>query len=430
MTLLPLDRMVCDAPGWYAGDFHCHTHHSDGELSPAQLLDAARLEKLDFFTITDHNTTAAYAEFGDPDDMLIVPGLEVTFDHGHFNVFGIEHALPWAEPFCPGPTEIDLGTTDYRLDKLVQDAATAGLVTSLNHPLLPPWAWVDPQTDLRQVHCVEIWNDPSWPDTAIANPAAVELWTRWLNAGHRITAIGGSDYHRPRPKPGTPRVRERLGRPRTVVYAENLSGRAILEGLRRRQAYMTMGPVVTFNGVHNETPVEMGQELGAAAGALHLSATVELPGELPGELPVEPAPGASYTGRAMLVQDGIAVAETQLAGGKATLAYTAQLDPATPTWFRLDVHAYAIQAHGVKAQDTQSEQTAPPHEVGSAAGSEAGSSALCWAVTNPIFAGPPPTPRLCRYGDFVETPVLHRAADRLQWPQLKPIHATQATEKR
>jgi hypothetical protein len=417
VTLLPLDRVVRDAPGWYAGDFHCHTHHSDGELSPTQLLDVARQEQLDFFTITDHNTTAAYAEFGDPDDMLIVPGLEVTFDHGHFNVFGIEHALPWAEPFCPGPTEIELGTTDYRLDELVQDAATAGLVTSLNHPLLPPWAWVDPQTDLRQVHCVEIWNDPSWPDTAIANPAAVELWTRWLNAGHRITAIGGSDYHRPRPKPGTPRVRERLGRPRTVVYAENLSGRAVLEGLRRRQAYMTMGPVVTFSGLHNETPVAMGQDLGAVAGALHLSATVELPVELP----VEPSPGASYTGRAMLVQDGMTVAETQLAGGRATLAYTAQLDPATPTWFRLDVHAQDLQT-----QDMQTDQTAPTRE----ARSETHSSALCWAVTNPIFAGPTPTPRLYRYGDFVETPVLHRAADRLQWPQLKPIHATEPAEER
>jgi hypothetical protein len=384
VTLLPLNRVFRDAPGWYAGDFHCHTHHSDGVLSPPELLDVARQEGLNFFAITDHNTTGAYAGFGDPDDMLIIPGLEVTFDHGHFNVFGIAHALPWPDPFCPGPNEIKLRETDYRLDELVAQAAAAGLVTSLNHPLLPPWAWVDPDTDLAQVHCVEIWNDPSWPDTRVANPAAVELWTRWLNAGHRITAIGGSDYHRPKPPPG-PRPPERLGRPRTVVYAEELSGQAILAGLRRRQVYMTMGPQVTFAGRWHDVQVKMGQDLHelapGASGALELTATVS----------------EGYRGQALLVRNGETVAETALEGMATRLQYTAQVDPSVAAWYRLDVHAI----------DPADEQM------------------LCWAVTNPIFTGLVQTPALRRYGDFVETPVIHQPADRLAWPRLKPAAQVQ-----
>lgn len=372
---LPMTRVIRPQAGWYAGDFHCHTHHSDGALSPQELLDTARREGLDFFTITDHNTLAAYAEFGQPDDMLIIPGLEVTFDHGHFNVFGIEHALPWAEPFCPGPTEIKLADTPHTLANLLREAAQAGLLTSINHPLLPPWAWLEGEADLAHVRCVEIWNDPGWMDNRVANPAAVELWSAWLNAGYRITAIGGSDFHRPVARKGPPRMPERLGLPRTMVYAETLSGQAILDGLARRQVYMTMGPRLSFTGTFDGAPVVMGQDLGAVRGTLSLHATV--------------APG--YGGKAILVANGAPVAETHLTGGQAELRYTVALDPATPVWFRLDVHGI---------------DPAQPDE-------------LFWAITNPIFTGPTPQPQQTHYKDFVETYGVEHPADRLQWPKIK-----------
>lgn len=382
MTPLSLTRVMRPAAGWYGGDFHCHTHHSDGVLSPPELLETARHNGLDFFAITDHNTTAAFAEFGESSDVLIIPGLEVTFDHGHFNVFGIEHALPWSPPFCPGPTEIDLHTTAYDLGELVKAAAAAGLVTSINHPLMPPWSWADPDTVLTHVHCVEIWNDPSWPDSRVANPAAVAMWTEWLNAGHRITAVGGSDFHRPQPR-SSQRFPEALGRPRTMVYARELSGQAILEGLRQGRAYMTMGPQIAFWGEWNGTRVEIGHDLGAVTGPLTLSATV----------------AGGYEGRAMLVRNGEIVAETHLTGGPTTLHYATTLDPQTPAWFRLDVHATA------------------PHGTAHAHPAYAGEP--LWAITNPIYSGPRPAPRQTRYGDFIKTPVIQQAADRLQWPQFK-----------
>ncbi len=80
--------------------------------------------------------------------------------------------------------------------------------------------------------CLEIWNGPSWPDYRQANPEAVDLGTDWLNAGYRITAIDGSDYHHPVPAPEPPKPPDRLGLPSTYVYAEHLSGGAILAGLR------------------------------------------------------------------------------------------------------------------------------------------------------------------------------------------------------
>jgi hypothetical protein len=97
-----------------------------------------------------------------------------------------------------------------------------------DYPRLHPWDWRFYETDLRYVHCVELWNDLYWPGHVFTNPKTVELWTNWLNAGYRVTAIGGSDYHYP-PKPDEGKPGERLGQPTTFVYAEELSAPAILE---------------------------------------------------------------------------------------------------------------------------------------------------------------------------------------------------------
>lgn len=350
---LDLYHVVNPSPGWYGGDFHTHTHHSDGALTPPELAALARREGMDFLTITDHNTLAAYPHFGAPADLCIIPGLEVTYSAGHYNVFGLVQPAKWQEAVTSGPTFINHIEANLDPDELLAQSAAAGMLNSINHPLLPPWAWLMAETDLRDIHCLEIWNDPSWPDNRVGNPLAVEMWTRWLNAGHRITAIGGSDYHRPINKPGTIKPPDRLGSPRTYVYAENLSGAAILDGLRRRQTYVSMGPRVEFNAQHNGISYAIGADLGAQSGTIGLSAHVAPTGR----------------GVAQLLRNGEILLETLLYGEAVSLDTTVELDPTIPVWFRLDV----LDGNG-----------------------------MMLAIANPIYAGPTPTPTLNTYGDFVD----------------------------
>lgn len=170
-TPLPLSKVLKPQAGWYRGDFHAHTNFSDGFQSPPDLVEVARAEGLDFFAITDHNTIEAYAEFGEVTDIVIIPGLEVTQKIGHYNIFGVAGGLDWLADVCVWPAPLPYQVGCYKSpSELMQRTASQGLLNSINHPLLPPWDWLDTETDLRYVHCLEIWNDPSWPDNVRGNP--------------------------------------------------------------------------------------------------------------------------------------------------------------------------------------------------------------------------------------------------------------------
>ncbi|HMO96319.1 MAG TPA: PHP domain-containing protein [Tepidiformaceae bacterium] len=55
-------RPASGGPGWYRGDLHSHTEHSDGENTIAEMAHFAKSRRLDFLAITDHNTTTHMPE--------------------------------------------------------------------------------------------------------------------------------------------------------------------------------------------------------------------------------------------------------------------------------------------------------------------------------------------------------------------------------
>lgn len=66
-------------------DLHVHTTASDGALSPAEIVDAARQSHLAAVAITDHDTVAGIAEARRAaqrtgDDLEVIPGVELSVD--------------------------------------------------------------------------------------------------------------------------------------------------------------------------------------------------------------------------------------------------------------------------------------------------------------------------------------------------------------
>jgi hypothetical protein len=207
------------------------------------------------------------------------------------------------------------------VNELMRLIAERGYLNSINHPLLQPWEWRFNKSDLSYVHCVELWNDLYWPDNATANPKTVELWSDWLNAGVRVTAIGGSDYHYP-PKPELGLPGERLGQPTTYVYAEALSTAGILDGIRKGRAYVTRGPRVNFQAASRDETFMIGDDFGEKSGQVEFTAAIS---------------NKPKAVRAQLVKNGQVINEAELGEAGDLVEIGEQVDPMSSDWFRLDV---------------------------------------------------------------------------------------------
>jgi predicted metal-dependent phosphoesterase TrpH len=71
-------------------DFHSHTSESDGTLAPAELAQRMRDRGVRVFSITDHDTTRAYAADLAVDFATVVPGVEIntTWQENEVHVLG------------------------------------------------------------------------------------------------------------------------------------------------------------------------------------------------------------------------------------------------------------------------------------------------------------------------------------------------------
>lgn len=209
-------------PRWLKGDLHMHSVHSDGSFT---LVENARImEELgcDFLAMTDHNTFSQNLAYPRLTDIVLIPGMEFTTNFGHSNFLGAADPL---DDFRVG------GMEDVR--RRLATARERGARIVLNHPhcTMCPWLW-DFDVDFDWV---EIWNGPWTP----ANQATLDWWHGQLAAGRRLTAVGGSDMHRPDPY-------RRHAMPTTWVRSDAKTVAGILAGLERGQAVLSYAPEGPF----------------------------------------------------------------------------------------------------------------------------------------------------------------------------------------
>ncbi len=76
-------------------DLHAHSTHSDGSLTPRELIDFARSQGLTALALTDHDITSGLEEASNQADISgirFVPGveLEINTDQGEFHLLGLD----------------------------------------------------------------------------------------------------------------------------------------------------------------------------------------------------------------------------------------------------------------------------------------------------------------------------------------------------
>jgi len=67
-------------------DLHCHSIHSDGALTPAELIVRAIDNGVELLSITDHDTMAAYLNPVDAPGLKLIPGIELSTSWKNLNV--------------------------------------------------------------------------------------------------------------------------------------------------------------------------------------------------------------------------------------------------------------------------------------------------------------------------------------------------------
>ncbi len=146
LAATPRDLPASPPPGrnapWLCGDLHCHSQNSDGDASPAEIVEMARQRGLDFLAVTDHNTVAASRELAllrDP-GLVLVAGVEVTTYLGHMHVLGTTEWIDFR------------ALTDGEMAEAAAYARARGAVLSCNHPkpLGPDWRFSDAVTFRRR----------------------------------------------------------------------------------------------------------------------------------------------------------------------------------------------------------------------------------------------------------------------------------------
>ena len=223
-------RVVRPEPGWYRGDLHSHTDHSDaGDRTVAQLLTQARAAGLDFLFLTDHNTVSPLAEIdaAASPELLTAGGMELTTFWGHALVLGTRQWQDWR--FRPGDGTIRriAATADANRQLFVMAHPGSG-----GDPECTGCAWRYGEMMPGTTRAVEIWNGPWAGDSN--NELALSYYYDWLNQGYRLVATAGSDTHSDGDYPAGPGF--------NVVYADNLSEAALLRAIGAGHLYLSSGP--------------------------------------------------------------------------------------------------------------------------------------------------------------------------------------------
>lgn len=233
------------ADRWYRGDLHMHSAHSDGgclnasgtKKVPCPLyltVTSAAKRGLEFIAVSEHNTMSQVSELREMqpyfDTMLLIPAREITTFEGHANLFGVSRTVD----FRVGSKEVP------NWNALLADVARAHGVISINHARRPNdetcmGCGFTPHgpVDMHGFQAIEAVNGRD----ADRKDSGIPFWEAQLNAGLRITAIGGSDSHI-----GSDDPRDQyagvIGTPTTVVHAHELSMEGILDGIRAGHVFI------------------------------------------------------------------------------------------------------------------------------------------------------------------------------------------------
>lgn len=178
-------------------DLHVHTSRSpDGSTPPEDLPILAKQRGLDGYAITDHNNLSSDSN----NELIILPGVEISTNNGHVIGLGISEAIP----------------RGLSADETIRRIRDTGGVSIVAHPYDLLRSAVKPHLLHERPDAIEVINSASFLHSY--------SWTRARKFAQKekYPMTGGSDSHIP----------DTLGRAYTEVESESEDVKSILASLR------------------------------------------------------------------------------------------------------------------------------------------------------------------------------------------------------
>ncbi|GHA25641.1 phosphoesterase [Devosia pacifica] len=263
-TITPQSGQKKRGPGWYKGDLHGHTIHSDADLEVSDYLELALSRGFDFVALTDHNTVSGIRELEARagNAITIIGGTELTTFHGHALVLSTRDLVDWRIR--------DKETMSARAAEVARDGKLFIIAhpKAEGHPFCTGCRWAYSDMLPGPARHVEIWNR-EWRPCA-GNEQAIGVFYRWLNEGYRMVATAGTDTHRPSPESA------RLAA--NYVYAEDNTEAALLAAISSGRSFVSSGPFVSFSATtHDGLSAQMGEVADQGTLCLEMSWRAETP---------------------------------------------------------------------------------------------------------------------------------------------------------
>ncbi|HZT12465.1 MAG TPA: PHP domain-containing protein [Candidatus Baltobacteraceae bacterium] len=114
-------------------DFHSHTCESDGTLSPRGLSEFMHRRGVQIFSITDHDTLAAYEGLAAPAGTRIVTGIEINTAYADSEVHILGYALPTSNGRLQDVLERNRAARRKRVGRIVEQLREAGHDIAMEH---------------------------------------------------------------------------------------------------------------------------------------------------------------------------------------------------------------------------------------------------------------------------------------------------------
>ncbi|MFD1773579.1 CehA/McbA family metallohydrolase [Paenibacillus rhizophilus] len=245
---------------WLASELHTHTFHSDGRQTLRKLASGAAKLGFDCIALTDHNTMSG---LGDSElieretGVVIIPGMEWTTFYGHMVTIGLQDFVDWRKT---GQSEIHEG-----ISMVHGRGGLAGMAHPfrIGSPVCTGCYWEYEIKDWNDLDYIEVWSG-TFASVKPENRRAFALWTDRLNAGIRIAATSGRDWHE----------QANTDEPLSVTYLGlddepgTISQKAV-RALAQGRVSVTVGPLVTMEaeaagalyGIGESVTVQNGADL-------------------------------------------------------------------------------------------------------------------------------------------------------------------------